>query len=433
MNSKVDSNLYSPESERAVLSILLNNPDKIYEVDSLRPEMFSANYFRVIYTTIKKLSMEGNFIQPLLVEEYLRTNGQLEEAGGKETLNYIVSAEISKNNYPIFEKNVIDSYMARTLTQISARIPSMIESASNVEGVMNQLRTSLDDILQASGGAETEILEKLLPEAWESLMSRVKNPGLKGYTTGFTDIDTMTGGITPGELWILASRPSHGKTSWICNSLLRATTGQGLTPLIFSKEMDAQSLIERLVAIDSGINLHGIRTGLIDDSEVELMATSFKKLEKFPIYIDSKFSAGLDYILSTIRKYNRIHKTNLIYIDYVQLVAERTQNAVHELGQISRSLKLLANELGIGVYLLSQLNRSCELRDDKRPMLADLRQSGNLEEDADVVAMLYRDEMYYKDSKYKGLTEFLIRKQRNGPIGSLMLSFDPNTTKMGDK
>jgi replicative DNA helicase len=171
----------------------------------------------------------------------------------------------------------------------------------------------------------------------------------------------------------------------------------------------------------------------LSPEQLEKIGESAKRIKELPIYIDSCFTADIGYLDTTIRKYRQLHNIDTVYVDYVQLMAERNEQSTHEIGRISRRLKLLANELGIGAVLLSQLNREVEHRDDRRPIMSDLRQSGNLEEDADLIAGLYRDEYYFKDSPNKGTIEFIIRKQRNGPIGTIYLNFVDTTNVVTDK
>jgi replicative DNA helicase len=191
--------------------------------------------------------------------------------------------------------------------------------------------------------------------------------------------------------------------------------------------MNKQILIERLLAIKSGVPITNIKLGFLDKSDLQKISEAADFLSKLPIYIDSNYYADMDYILSASKKFKRQKDIDIVILDYVQLMAERTDNMVYEIGRICRGFKLLSNDLAIGSILLSQLNRQVEMRDDKRPILSDLRQSGDLEQDADLVAMLYRDEYYNKETKLKGVMEFIIRKHRTGPLGDAFLKFVDDT------
>jgi replicative DNA helicase len=218
----------------------------------------------------------------------------------------------------------------------------------------------------------------------------------------------------------------------LCNSILE--DGKNNVPvLFFEKEMNYQSLVERLVAIDSGVSIQNIRLGILDKKQVDKIGESMRKIREYPIFIDTTFNSDIHYLESTIYKYKATKNIGVVYLDYLQLMAERDDNQTHELGRISRACKLLANDQGICIIGASQLNRGVEMRDNKRPMMSDLRQSGNLEEDADFVVALYRDEYYDKETKYKNLMEFIILKARNGPVGTITLKFDPESNIITNK
>lgn len=430
MTENNSDNLFSTESEQAVLSLLLDYPQKIYEVINLRPEVFSSLPHRALFSCMQELSEQGLLPEVVLLEEHLKDTGTLESIGGSEYLKFLASMDHPEDNFKRFESIVVDNYKARSILGMVAKIPSMLQHSNNVSSVMEFVRSGLEKLTTSGGRELTTLVKNVIPDVWENIKVRLSNPGVRGFHTGFPDIDNHTGGINPGELWIIASRTSHGKTSWICNSILRSTQINGTIPLVFSKEMNTQSFMERLISIETGVPLSAIRQGLLNQTSIDLLSKGISEIGKLPIVLDANFSADLHYITNTIRKFVRSNKVNVVYIDYVQLIAKRSSQSVHELGEISRTLKILCNELDIGIYLISQINRNVEYRDDKRPSLSDLRQSGNLEEDADLVAMLYREEMYNETSSNKGDMEFIIRKNRNGPMGTIMLKFDKETTRI---
>jgi replicative DNA helicase len=197
--------------------------------------------------------------------------------------------------------------------------------------------------------------------------------------------------------------------------------------------MNQASLSERMLAIDTGLNSTSIKLGLLDQQQLDLVSDSVKRIKSYPIHIDSNYRMDMNYILATTRRYQRLHGVRVVYLDYIQLLAERTADATNELGRFSRGFKLMSNELGICSVLLSQLNRLVETREDKHPQLSDLRQSGNLEEDADIVVGIYRDIKYNKNTKDKNLMELIVLKQRNGPCGMVPTNFEEETNKVTDK
>ena len=258
------------------------------------------------------------------------------------------------------------------------------------------------------------------------------NPGIVGATTGFPTIDFATNGYNEGTQWIYSGRPGSGKTTVMIQSF-RLAANKDVPSLIFNREMGPMELMFRFIAMDESIPYQEIVTGVdLSDHKVTQIGRSVRRLSKLPIYLDSNYYGDIRQVVSTIRKYHRTHGIRLVGIDYVQLLAERQHDQVAELGRISRELKLLALDLGITVVILSQLNRKVEDRDDRRPILSDLRQSGNLEEDADVVIGLYRDDMYVQNSPQAGMIEFLILKQRNGPTGAYSMKFNGKYLQVKD-
>lgn len=418
--------LFSDDSERAVLSILLQYPDMLYEVVDLKPTMFSSVPNSILFRTILELDRKNLIPEPIVIIEHLKANGELDSAGGVDYIEYLSRGTYVKENIKKFYRIVVDSYRGRVLLALINKAPAQLQSTGDVDAVLQYLRTGMEDLNTAAEGNFTISMEKASAQHLQEIIKRMENPGVAGWSTGFTDLDYAISGANPGDFILVAGRPGMGKSTWMCNSVLNA----GLPALIFSKEMNTKSLMDRFIAIDSGVPLMDIRQGTVSAENLEKIKRATEKLTEYEIYIDENFMANIDYISSTIRKYHFKHKIRAVYIDYVQLVAERDESAVHELGKITRNLKLLAESLGIVVYLFSQLNRMVETRDDKRPVLSDLRQSGNLEEDPDIVIFLYRDEYYNRDSKARGLVENILRKNRNGPIGTFNLEFKPETLQL---
>jgi replicative DNA helicase len=209
---------------------------------------------------------------------------------------------------------------------------------------------------------------------------------------------------------------------------------EGIRSLMFSREMQKQPLMERFISIETGIPLTpNIRMGQLTKTELETISLTLKRIKEYPVFLDTNYSGSLDYVENTVRKYKRLYGIDVVYIDYLQLLAERDENSTQELGRIMRRAKILSLELDIVFAIASQLNRNVELRDNKRPILSDFRQSGNIEEDADLAVGLYRDEYYNQNSKSKGTMEFIINKHRNGPVGIIPLTFKAETNKIEGK
>jgi replicative DNA helicase len=423
--------LFQADTETAILSILLKDPEKVYELQLVKDFMFSSSANQLLFNTIINLSNQGLTPEVNLILGNLQAKNKELQVGGKEYLNFLYTQEYSPDNLREFERLLTDSHKAKTLISLAGTIPSQVASAKDIDSIINTVRASLDNLTESSGGDSTSALSDVLKLSWTELVERTKNPGIRGVTTGSKGLDLATTGVAGGELWTVAGRPGMGKTALECNMSLHQAKS-GVPVLVFSLEMRKTPLAERLVAIDTGVSSSNMRLGLLSQAELDKISESMKQIKDLPIYIDSNYNATLSYVLSTIRKYKKMHEIKVVYLDYVQLLSERTADATNEIGRMTRALKLLANELDIGIIILSQLSRNCEYREDKRPILSDLRQSGNIEEDSDVVLGLYRDEVYNKDA-HKGVLEQILIKQRSGPIGTVLATFDGDTNRISDK
>jgi replicative DNA helicase len=428
----LNDSLFQNDAETAVLSIILQNPDSIHEIQSIKSGMFSSKPNELLFTTVQELAQQNLVPDVNLIDSLLKSQNRDLQVGGRDYLNYLYKQSYNKSNIREFERIVVDSWKARTLISLATGLPPTIMQSKDIDGIINKTRMALDALTQTSGGELTSNFEDALKLSWTEMMFRVANPGIRGTTTGLISLDSVTNGMCPGDLWIIMGRPGSGKTALMCNSIL----GQGRTngaSLIFSLEMKKVPLIERMLAMETGISSNDIRMGLLDKSKIDTLSEAIKKIKSYPIYIDANYSGEMNYVLTTVRRYKSLYNIKVVYIDYIQLLAERNIDATNEIGRITRALKLLANELDITVVIGSQLNRGVEAREDKRPMISDMRQSGNLEEDADVVLGLYRDIMYNKKTADKKLLEMLILKQRNGPTGMLPVTFEAELMKLTDR
>jgi replicative DNA helicase len=243
-------------------------------------------------------------------------------------------------------------------------------------------------------------------------------------------LDRATGGKSPGDVIVVAGRPGSGKTSALLNSLL-ADGRNGIPSLVIEREMRNQELMERLISMDTGISSTNIRMGILNEKQISEIYDSLEKLKKFPIFLETNYRASDPYYVeSIVNKFKNKHGVQNVYLDYIQILTERGDAQTQDIGKLTRLFKLMSNELGICSILLSQLNRNVEQREDKRPMLSDMRQSGSIEEDADFVIGLYRDEYYNSETKYKGLMEYIVLKHRNGPTGVVTVKFDSPTYRI---
>jgi len=423
--------LFSTEHEIAVISTLLKYPE-LYYGTGVRYFMMSALPHQVIYQEIEALNERQLVPDIQMVANSLDSSGSLSKVGGKEYLEYLSSQDFNKENLKEYCTYLIASYKGRVFVSSASKVKADSLTLDNVETSIQEFRKTLDTLTEASGGGGTVHIGDGIKKSFDDIVARTTNPGIRGVSWGMRDIDVTTGGKCSGDLWIIGGRPGSGKSATICNSII-ADGKQGAPILFFEKEMNYQALVERLVAIDSGVSIQNIRLGILDKKQIEEIGLSMRRIREFPIYIDTTFNSDVHYMESTIYKYKSSKNIKIVYVDYLQLLSERGDNQTAELGQISRMCKLIANDQDVCVVAASQLNRGVEGRDDKRPMMSDLRQSGNLEEDADYVIGLYRDEYYNKETKYRNMMEYIILKARNGPVGTITLKFDPESNRLENK
>ncbi len=423
-------NSFNPRS--AVLGTFLANGYEVYNyAKDLKPEMFDTESEKLIYSVIHECSLQGLEPNPLIVSQMLKDRDQLQRAGGETYLTVLMDLRQPVKNMATLVNQIQNDYKSRKLREINARLPDALENTSNVNKVISDLHVALENMVRDISSPDVSKLNETIGETLQKILERRKNPGIRGISTGMADVDNLTTGFNLGELWYIGSRPGHGKSALLLKTALNiAKEGNGI--LIFNREMSVDDINERIISIISQVPLQDIRLGNIKEEQIGPLQYAEKIVEGLPIYIDNNFTRGIDYIIATIRKYHQLYDIKMVGVDYIQLIVERTTESVHLLGAASRAFKLLANELGITIMILSQLNREVEKREDKRPLMSDLRQSGNMEEDADVMIGLYRDEMYYPNSPAAGTLEFLIRKSRNGPTGMVLLRFDGETVNITD-
>jgi replicative DNA helicase len=422
--------LYSAEAEIAVISIIVHNPDLAYNLNGLRFSMFSSVANQTIFSEIESILNKGLVPDISLLTSSLDANAQLERCGGKEYLDYIYTQEFNKENLLEYVNMISASARARGLISAVSSIKASDISLSNVDSKIQNIREILEQISTNNTSGEATHISEGMNDVFNEIMSRTgENAGKRGIPWGFKKLDVVTGGKSPGELWYISGRPGSGKTALMCNAALNDGYA-GNPTLIFSKEMNYLTMLERLAAIDSGVPITDIRLGLLKQDAIDRLKESFQRIKKLPIYLDTNFMIDDYYIELMVRKFYTVHNIKAVYVDYMQLIAERDDKMTQTLGRISRMLKNLANSLNISVVALSQLNREVEHRDNKRPIMSDIKQSGYLEEDADVLVGLYRDEYYNKETKFAGLMEFIILKNRNGPAGTITLDFKSETNKI---
>ncbi len=415
--------IFAQDAETAVLSLIINNPEKIFDISSLKSEMFTSSPNQVLWGTIREISDGQHIPEYNLLIQTLKEKNRLSSAGGIDYLQYLKNSIFRIENFSLFEEQILTNYKTKNLLSLSAKITGEVEANKPISSVLSTIREAIDELESTSGETSVVSMETATRETWDQILYRIEHPGLRGFSTGLATLDEITGGFCSEDLWIIAGRPSMGKSAGMFNHAL-ALGKNGVPVLLMSKEMNRTSCVERFLALDAKVSLSDIRTGLYTQKRIDKISDSITNLKSLPIFIDDR-CFDMDYVITTIRKYVKLHGIKVVFIDYIQLFSIKEENLPQEIGSYSRRLKQLAKELKITIVVLSQLNRAVEQRDDKHPILSDLKQSGDLEQDADLVIMYYRDEYYYKDkSKHPGEIEFLLRKFRNGPIGVLAFEMD---------
>ena len=424
----------SLEAEQSVLGgLLLNNEawDKVAE-KVVAVDFYSRSH-RIIFETIGRLIEQGSPVDLVSLSEALKNEQQLEDAGGFVYLAEMIKNTPSAANIGAYADIVRERAITRDLIGVANEIAEAgfdTQGRSSAE-ILDLAESKVFQIAEQrankSEGPENihTVLEKTVDRIEQMSASAVD--GVTGVSTGFSDLDKMTAGLQPSDLIIVAARPSMGKTTFAMNLAERAAMSEDKPALIFSLEMPADQLMMRMLASLGRIDQTKIRTGQLGDEDwARLSSTMGLLIDKGKMYIDDAAGLTPTELRSRARRVAREHGgLSMIMIDYLQLMRapQYADNRTLEIAEISRSLKALAKELKVPVVALSQLNRSLEQRSDKRPVNSDLRESGSIEQDADLIMFIYRDEVYHDDSEFKGMAEIIIGKQRNGPIGRVPLTF----------
>ena len=422
----------SVEAEQAVLGGLMLAPDAYDRIaDLLVPKDFYRRDHQLIYSAICDLAEKNQPFDAVTLGEWFESHGKSGEIGGGAYLVELSSTTGSAANIRAYAEIVRDKAVLRRLIEVGTGI---VNDAFMPEGRATKevLSKAEQDVLAiaedgARGRMDFVAVNDAMKEAFDVLQTRFASGGsITGLPTGYVEFDEMTAGLQPTDLLILAARPSMGKTTLALNMAEYAAMKTRKAVAVFSMEMSASQLALRLISSVGRVNATRLRTGQLEDEDWSRVTSAIRLIKDARIFIDDTPALSPDVLRAKARRLKREHDLGLIVIDYLQLmqVPGNSENRATEISEISRSLKGLAKELNVPVIALSQLNRSLETRTDKRPVMADLRESGAIEQDADVIIFIYRDEYYNKEnSPDKGLAEVIIGKQRNGPTGSVKLRF----------
>jgi replicative DNA helicase len=423
---------HSIQAEQSVLGgLMLDNErwdtvaDKVVESDFYRKD------HRVIFQAISDLAEKQEPFDVVTISEALQQIDELEDAGGLAYLSVLAKETPSAANIVAYANIVRDRSVLRQLIHIGTNISESVflPEGRTTSDLLESAEKNVFEIAEQrqKGQAGFIAIKDLLGAAVEKIETLYEQDGnITGVSTGFTDLDEMTSGLQRGDLIIVAGRPSMGKTTIAMNMAENAAIGSGLPVAVFSMEMPGDSLAMRMMSSLGRIDQNKVRTGKLDDDEWPRLTSAINLLADTKLFIDDTAALTPSEVRSRARRLTRDHgQLGLIVLDYLQLMQSPSsgENRVAQISDISRGLKILAKELNVPVVALSQLNRNLEQRPNKRPVMSDLRESGSIEQDADVIMFVYRDEVYNEDSPDKGTAEIIIGKQRNGPIGMARLTF----------
>lgn len=421
------------EAEEAILGGILLDPEAIGRVsDRLLPIAFYISAHKDIYQAALRLHAQGKPTDLLSVTSWLEDHDILSRIGGRNKLASLVDRTVSAVNIDALAGLVMEKYLRRQLIKAGNEIVHLgYETETELPTVLDQAEQKVFGVTQERPHSGLTHISDTLINTFQDIETRHQGIALPGIPCGFYDLDSLTSGFQRSDLIIIAGRPSMGKTAFCLNLAHNIAASYKLPVAFFSLEMSKEQLVQRILASEAGIETSYLRSGRISQTQWEPLSRAIDKLSDIPIFIDDTANITITQMRSQARRLQAEQGTELglIVIDYLQLMEGAGDNRVQELSRITRSLKGLARELCVPVIALSQLSRGVEARTNKRPMLSDLRESGSIEQDADLVVMLYRDDYYNPDSPDRGIAEVIIAKHRNGPTGNIKLLFDPQFTK----
>jgi replicative DNA helicase len=428
---------HSLQAEQAVLGgLMLDNSAWETVADLVSESDFYRHDHRLIFRAIEQLAEKNNPLDAVTLSEWLEQNRLLEEVGGLSALGTLAQNTPSAANIKAYAEIVRENSVMRQLIEVGNRIANsgFVPEGRDTSVLLDNAEKLVFDIAEQGkrGKRGFRNIRSLLAAAVDRIdMLSQQDEAITGVSTGFADLDEMTAGLQPSDLIIVAGRPSMGKTTLAVNFAENAAIKNQVPVAIFSMEMPGEQLALRMMSSLGHIDQHKIRTGKLDDDDWPRLTSAVSLLDAAPIFIDDTPALSPIELRARARRLKREHNLGLIVVDYLQLmqVTNTRENRTNEISEISRNLKALAKELEVPVIALSQLNRSLEQRTDRRPVMSDLRESGAIEQDADVIMFIYRDEVYHEDSTQKGMAEIIIGKQRNGPIGKVRLTFRGQFTR----
>lgn len=429
---------HSIEAEQSVIGSMIMDREAITVASEIiTGEDFYSKQYGTLFDAMTELNDEGKPVDLVTLQNRLKEKDVPPEVSSLEFIRDLMEILPTSANVKYYAEIVAEKSTLRKLIRLNEEIANTCYvGKENLETILEDTEKRIFELIQKRNTGEFVPIRQIVMNAMDRIEKASKTKGnVTGIATGFIDLDYRTAGMQPSDLVLIAARPSMGKTAFVLNIAQYVAFKLNETVALFSLEMSKEQLVNRLFSLESRVDSQHLRTGNLSDTEWEKLIESAGVIGKSNLIIDDTPGIGISELRSKCRKYKLEHNLQMVIIDYLQLMSGSGRNSdsrQQEISDISRSLKALARELNVPVLALSQLSRAVEQRPDHRPMLSDLRESGAIEQDADVVMFIYRDDYYNKDSDRKGIAEIIIAKQRNGPIGTIELVWLPDYTKFAN-
>lgn len=425
------------EAEQSVLGSLMIDRDAIIRIASyVRPSDFYRSAHSLIYESILALYNKREPTDLVTLVDELSRHGKLDDAGGEAYLAELIAAVPTSVHVEYYGRIVERTATLRRLIDAGTEIVRIgYDRSADVESALDDAERAIFNVSQHRSVRDFTSIAEVLETYFDRLDTLHQHKGsVVGVPTGFADLDKLTGGLQKSDLIIIAARPAVGKSALGLGLAYNAAVRYGHSVGMFILEMSNEQIVQRLLSMETGVDSHRMRLGHIDDSEWNSVVRAFGRLSEASIYLDDTASANIMEVRSKARRLHAEHGLDLLIVDYLQLLtsSRRTDNRVQEISEISRSLKGLARELDIPVVALAQLSRAVESRTSHVPMLSDLRESGSIEQDADIVMFIYREDTYDPETEKKGIADLIVAKHRNGPVGTVHLRFFDRTARFAD-
>lgn len=428
---------HSLEAEQSVIGSMILDPDAITVASELiSADDFYNKQYGVLFSSMVELNDEGKPVDLIVLQNRLKEKDVPPEVSSLEFIRDIITAVPTSANVRHYAEIVAEKSTLRKLIRLMGEIENDCYTMNeSLETILEDTEKRVFNLIQNRNVSDFVPIDKVVMSALKRIEAASKNKeAITGIATGFIDLDTMTSGLQPADLVLIAARPSMGKTAFVLNIAQHAVLRLNKSVAVFSLEMSKDQLVNRLFALEAGIEAQNLRNGKLKDSEWEQLVGSAAEIGRSKLIIDDTPGITIQEMRSKCRKFKLEGGLDMVIIDYLQLMSGsgRSESRQQEISEISRSLKALARELNVPVVSLSQLSRAVEQRPDHRPMMSDLRESGAIEQDADVVMFIYRDDYYNKDTEKPGVAEIIIGKQRNGPVGTVELAWIGQYTKFAN-